>query len=75
MFQLEDGKEIDLSNFFNDKEKGITLEEEKIIIPRVNDNISINNTENETQNKRNKNAKNKINNEENIFDSKFDIIE
>jgi hypothetical protein len=45
-FPLEDGKEIDLSNFFNDKEKGITLEEEKIIIPRINDNISINNTEN-----------------------------
>ena len=46
LFLLEDKKEIDLSNFFNDKEKGITLEEEKIIIPRINDNISINNTEN-----------------------------
>ena len=46
MFRLEDGKEIDLSNFFNDKEKGITLEEEEIIIPRINDIISINNTEN-----------------------------
>ena len=46
LFLLEDKKEIDLSNFFNDKEKGITLEEEEIIIPRINDIISINNTEN-----------------------------
>ena len=46
MFQLEDGQEIDLSNFFNNKNKGITLEEEEIIIPRINDIISANNTEN-----------------------------
>ena len=26
LFRLEDGKEIDLSNFFNDKQKEITLE-------------------------------------------------
>ena len=46
LFLLEDKKEIDLSNFFNDKEKGITLKEEEITIRRINDNISINNTEN-----------------------------
>ena len=46
LFRLEDGKEIDLSNFFNDKEKGITLKEEEITIRRINDNISINDTEN-----------------------------
>ena len=46
MFLFEDGKEIDLYNFFNEQEKGITLEEEEITIRRINDNISINNTEN-----------------------------
>ena len=46
MFLFEDGKEIDLYNFFNEQEKGITLEEEEITIRRINDNISINDTEN-----------------------------
>ena len=46
LFLFEDGKEIDLYNFFNEQEKGITLEEEEITIRRINDNISINNTEN-----------------------------